>query len=71
MSFVKNAIRRVLPKNLESVYTDYRQYTLARRNQRMTTEQVFTSIYSNNRWGGASGTFCSGDGSHETSIVAP
>jgi hypothetical protein len=71
MSFVKNAIRRVLPKNLVSAYTDYRQYTLARRNQRMTTEQVFTSIYSNNRWGGASGTFCSGDGSHETAIVAP
>jgi hypothetical protein len=37
----------------------------------MTTEQVFTSIYSTNRWGGVSGTFCSGDGSHETSIVAP
>jgi hypothetical protein len=71
MSLVKSAIRKVLPKSLVSAYTDYRQFTLARRNQRMTTEQVFTSIYSNNRWGGASGTFCSGDGSHETSIVAP
>jgi hypothetical protein len=71
MSFVKSAIRRVLPKNLVSAYTDYRQFTLARRNQRMTTEEVFTGIYSNNRWGGASGTFCSGDGSHQTPIVAP
>ena len=71
MSFVKSAIRRVLPKNLVSAYAGYRQYTLTRRNQRMTTEEVFSSIYSNNRWGGAPGTFCSGDGSHETSIVAP
>ena len=71
MSFVKSAIRRVLPKNLVSAYTGYRQYTLTRCNQRMTTEEVFSSIYSNNRWGGAPGTFCSGDGSHETSIVAP
>jgi hypothetical protein len=71
MSFVKSAIRRVLPRNLISAYTHYRRFTLARRNQRMTTEQVFTAIYSHNRWGGAPGTFCSGDGSHESSIVAP
>ena len=37
----------------------------------MTTEQVFTDIYSNNRWGGEPGTFCSGDGSREKAIVAP
>jgi hypothetical protein len=35
MSFVKSAIRRVLPKNLVSAYTGYRQYTLTRRNQRI------------------------------------
>jgi hypothetical protein len=71
MSFVKSAIRRVLPRNLVLAYDGYRQDKLARLNQRMTTEEVFTDIYSNNRWGGKSGTFCSGDGSHETKIVAP
>jgi Methyltransferase domain len=71
MSFVKSAARRVLPKNLVAVYNDYQQKKLARRNLRLTTEQVFTEIYLNSRWGGRPGTFCSGDGSHETSIVAP
>jgi hypothetical protein len=37
----------------------------------MTTEEVFTDIYSKNRWGGKSGTFCSGSGSRETAIVSP
>jgi hypothetical protein len=71
MSSMKSAIRRMLPKTVVRAYDDYRQDSLARRNRRMTTEEVFTDIYSSNRWGGRSGTFCSGDGSHETSIVAP
>jgi hypothetical protein len=37
----------------------------------MTTEEVFTDIYSKNRWGGKSGAFCSGSGSHEPAIVSP
>jgi len=37
----------------------------------MTTEEAFTDIYVNNRWGGASGTFYSGLGSHETAVVWP
>lgn len=71
MRSVKSAIKRVLPRSLVLTYEGYRQHRLARRNRRMTTEQVFTDIYSNNRWGGESGTFCSGDGSHDASIVAP
>jgi hypothetical protein len=71
MRFVRSAVRRVLPKNLVLIYNGYQEKRLARRNQRWTTEQVFTDIYLSGRWGGRPGTFCSGDGSHETSIVAP
>jgi Methyltransferase domain len=71
MSFVKSAMRRMLPRTVVLAYDGYREERLARRNRRMTTEEVFTDIYSNNRWGGPSGTFCSGDGSHENSIVSP
>jgi hypothetical protein len=71
MSSLRSAVRKWLPRNVVVAYDAYRQDRSARRNQRMTTEQVFTNIYSNNRWGGRAGTFCSGDGSHETSIVAP
>jgi hypothetical protein len=71
MSFLRSAVRRMLPRNIVSSYDDYRQANLSRRNQRMTTEEVFTDIYSNNRWGGRSGTFCSGDGSHDLAIVSP
>jgi hypothetical protein len=68
---MKSALRRMLPRKVTLAYDGYRQERLARRNQRMTTEEVFTDIYSRNRWGGRSGTFCSGDGSHAASIVAP
>jgi hypothetical protein len=71
MSLLRSTIRRMLPRNIVSAYDGYRRANLSRRNQRLTTEQVFTDIYSNNRWGGRSGTFCSGDGSHDSAIVAP
>jgi len=34
-------------------------------------EVTFTRIYLGNRWGGPAGSWCSGSGSHEASIVAP
>jgi hypothetical protein len=71
MSFLRSAVRKALPGSIVSAYDGYRRAKLSRRNQRMTTEEVFTDIYSNNRWGGRSGTFCSGDGSREMAIVSP
>jgi hypothetical protein len=68
---IKAAIRRALPESLASGYDRYRQSRRARRDRAMTTEQVFTDVYANNRWGGAPGTFCSGSGSHESTIVSP
>jgi hypothetical protein len=70
-SFLRSTVRRILPKTFTLAYDGYRQERLRRRNQRMTTEQVFTDIYTKNRWGGKPGTFCSGAGSHENAIVSP
>jgi Methyltransferase domain len=71
MSSLRSAIRKVLPRGVASAYDGVRRALSAHRNRRMTTEQVFTDIYAKNRWGGRPGTFCSGDGSHETAVVSP
>ncbi|MEM9596438.1 MAG: methyltransferase [Acidobacteriota bacterium] len=36
-----------------------------------SVEEVFTGIYTTNRWGGEAGEFCSGRGSSQASIVEP
>jgi Methyltransferase domain len=71
MKLLKATIRRVLPQSVARTYHAYRQWQLSRQNRRMTTEDVFTGIYANNRWGGQPGTFNSGSGSHSASIVVP
>jgi Methyltransferase domain len=71
MSLLRSTARKILPRSVVAAYDGYRQANLSRRNQRMTTEEVFTDIYSNNRWGGQSGSFCSGNGSREISVVSP
>jgi hypothetical protein len=71
MGFVKAAIRRALPKKLVTAYRNHRDETRNRSDQHLSTEEVFTRIYSTNRWGGQSGTFCSGSGSHDSAIVSP
>ena len=65
MRILKATIRRILPDTAVLAYRDYRQRRLSRRNERLTTEQVFTDVYLKNRWGGRPGEFFSGDGSHE------
>jgi hypothetical protein len=71
MSLLRSAVRRILPSDIVAAYDGYRRAKLSRRNQRLTTEEVFTDIYLNSRWGGQPGAFCSGDGSHEMAIVSP
>ena len=46
-------------------YRRSRLYLLRLRNRFRNTEQVFTSIYQENRWGGRPGEYCSGSGSTE------
>jgi hypothetical protein len=71
MSFLKSAICKAPPKDATRAYDGYQQERLNRRNQRLTAEQVFTDVYSKNLWGGQSGRFFSGDGSHQRGIVSP
>ncbi len=67
----RSIVRRLLPRAMVAAYHGYRESKLNDVYQRMSTEDVFTDIYSNNRWGGAPGTYFSGLGSHETSVVSP
>jgi hypothetical protein len=71
MSRIKSAIRTMLPKSFVLAYRDYYRARVARSFRRMSMEEVFTNIYSKNRWGGQSGTYYSGDGSHAASMVNP
>lgn len=71
MGFLRSATRKMLPRSIMSAYDEYRQGKLSHRNESMTTEEVFTDIYAKNRWGGAPGTFNSGNGSHDVDVVLP
>jgi hypothetical protein len=71
MRGLRAVIRDVIPRPLLSAYREYRLSQSARRDEGMSAEEVFTDIYSNNRWGGLPGSFCSGSGSREPSIVSP
>lgn len=56
--------RKVLPAPLLRAYRDYRV-------ARLSTEDVFTRIYSQNEWGGRPGEYHSGSGSSQASITTP
>jgi hypothetical protein len=71
MSFLKSAVRKMVPRGIAAVYDGYRQDRRARRDEGLSTEEIFTDIYSANRWGGRPGTFFSGLGSSQNAIVAP
>jgi SAM-dependent methyltransferase len=71
MRGLRSVIRDVIPRPLLSAYREYRLSKSARRDELMSAEEVFTDIYTKNRWGGPPGSFCSGSGSHEASIVSP
>jgi hypothetical protein len=70
---LKSAIRAALPSPVLSAYREYVLSRASRRNARLSTEEVFTDIYANNRWGDepAGGEFCSGAGSRDAAIVSP
>jgi SAM-dependent methyltransferase len=60
-----------LSQLLLKYYMRLRRLWLKRKNNRKTTEEVFTEIYTKNIWGGARGEFCSGSGTVDEPIVAP
>ncbi len=71
MKRIRVIVRQILPRVAVESYYAYRESKVMELNRRMATEDVFTDIYSNNRWGGTSGSFFSGAGSHEATIVEP
>jgi hypothetical protein len=71
MERLKSTVRQLLPSGVLVAYRRYKQARLDRQERRMSTEEVFTRIYTDARWGGPRGSFCSGAGSHEESIVQP
>jgi hypothetical protein len=71
MSHLKSTIRDLQPAPILSAYRKYRYYKIGRANRQTTLEGVVTGIYTNQRWGGKPGSFFSGPGSHEASMVRP
>jgi hypothetical protein len=67
----RSMVRGLLPAAVVAVYHRYLESKRNHINRRLSTEEVFTDIYSNNRWGGSSGTFFSGSGSHDATVVSP
>lgn len=68
---LKSWLEPIVPKVLLTAYRDYLSARMQQRTRAMTTREVFTDIYANNRWGGAPGTYCSGSGSSQAGIVTP
>lgn len=71
MENLKATLRQLLPGGALEAYRRHKQRRQDRRERRLSAEQMFTLIYTDARWGGARGSFCSGSGSHEDSIVGP
>jgi hypothetical protein len=71
MEHLKSAVRELLPSSVLAAYRRYKQAVCDQLERHLSTEEVFTRIYLGNRWGGRPGTFCSGSGSHDATIVAP
>ena len=71
MKRLRSLVRALAPPSVVAAYHRYRESKLNRFHRRMSTEEVFTDIYTHNRWGGADGTFYSGLGSHENDVVSP
>jgi SAM-dependent methyltransferase len=67
---MKAFIRDWIPPFMLQRYGRFRRHQEQRRNQKKSVEQVFTEIYAANKWGGAAGEFCSGDGSTDEQVVA-
>jgi hypothetical protein len=71
LNVLKSLIKPMLPKTLLSAYRDHVVGRMQQRARAMSTREVFTDIYANNRWGGVPGEYCSGSGSSSSEIVTP
>lgn len=67
----RQASRAIIPQKALNVLRRWRLGLQHRKNAAMTTEEVFTDIYVNNKWGGTNGRFCSGAGSWNDQVIRP
>ncbi len=66
---MKSFIRTLVPRILLDRYRRFRRSWEERRNLNRSVEEVFTTVYEQNKWGGRKGEFCSGTGSSDERIV--
>lgn len=63
MAILKELIKKVVPNYFLKWNRQRKLIQLREKNATLSTQEIFTAIYSNNSWGGDKGTFCSGSGS--------
>ena len=66
---MREIVRAWIPPLLIDGYRQFRRMRERKRNHALSTEEVFTSIYAQNKWGGSNGEFCSGLGTTDDAIV--
>lgn len=66
---MKKLILKLMPASLLAVYRREKRKLFERKNAQQTTEEVFSEIYSKNKWGGEKGEFCSGSGTANAAIA--
>ena len=71
MALLRSIARAVLPKSILDMRARAAEARQHRKYSSMPVAQVFSEIYSNKEWGGEKGSFYSGTGSHDPSIVTP
>lgn len=71
MNIIISFLHKIIPSSILKQYRYKKYLKYQEKDKSKTTEEVFTEIYANNRWGGSSSEFCSGGGSVETKIVTP
>src|SRR5262245_37173458 len=62
---LKSALQQCVPHPIRSTMGKLRLRGAMHRSAGRTHEQIFSEIYESNAWGGKSGTYSSGSGSHE------
>jgi hypothetical protein len=68
---MKKIIRNITPNFLKLIYRRGRLFIETKSNNAITTEEVFSKIYTMNIWGGEKGQFYSGTGSANEKITSP
>jgi len=67
---MKSHIKKLVPIFLLDRYRRFKRLAEQRRNLNKTTEEIFTEIYEQNKWGGSQGEFYSGAGTADEQIVS-